>query len=122
MSLKPPGRPFKKLGPDDLRHPKDQRSSWNGDRRRPKSEQGFAERRAEAGLTTDYAANGEQVRRSYINGVLVEGPAEEVVPVSRPILSQQPARIPVAGRDHGPDDVQSDLPPGVRPVERKDDA
>ena len=120
MTLKKPGKLFKKLTPEDLKHPADKRSSWNGDRRRPAEEQGFAQRRAAQGLTTDYASGGEQVRRSYINGVLCEGPAEEVVPVSRPIISQQPKRIPVAGRDHHPDDVVSPLPPGVYPVEEKD--
>ena len=34
--------PKKKLTKDDLRHPKDQRSSFNGEKRRPDSEQGFA--------------------------------------------------------------------------------
>ena len=34
--------PKKKLTKDDLRHPKDKRSSFNGEKRRPDSEQGFA--------------------------------------------------------------------------------
>ena len=117
MTLKKPGKLFKKLTAEDLKHPRDQRSSWNGDKRRPKEEQGFAERRAAQGLANEYAsAGGEQTRRAYVNGILVEGPAEEPIPVARPILSQQPKRIPVAGRDHSPDDVVTPLPHGLRAV------
>ena len=94
MTLKKPGKLFKKLTAEDLQHPRDQRSSWNEDKRRPKEEQGFSERRAAQGLATEYASAGEQTRRAYVNGILVKGPAEEVVPVARPILSQQPKRTP----------------------------
>ena len=102
-----------------LQHPKDERSSWNGDVRRPRESQGFSERRAALGLTTDTTPPGQSTRRAFINGHLVEEPALEVIPIARPIVSQQPKRIPVAGRDIGPDDVVT-LPPGVRIVERTD--
>ena len=42
----------KKLTAADLKHPKDNRSSFNGDKRRPQEEQGFMASRASQGLKT----------------------------------------------------------------------
>ena len=44
----------KKLSKDDLRHPADKRSSWNGDRRRPADEQGSITSREAKGLTVTH--------------------------------------------------------------------
>lgn len=117
MTLKKPGKLFKKLTADDLKHPRDQRSPFNGDKRRPTEEQGFAERRAAQGLTTDTTPPGSGVRRTYFNGQLVEEACTENVPVARPVIANsQPKRMPVALRETG--EVQTSLPPNLRPIQR----
>lgn len=98
-----------------LQHLKDQCSSWNGDKRRPKEDQGFSERRAAQGLTTDTTPPGSGVRRTYFNGQLVEEACTENIPVARPVIeNSQPKRTPVALRETG--EVQTPLPPNFRPV------
>ena len=42
----------KKLTSEDLQHPADKKSSFNGDKRRPQKEQGFMASRASQGLKT----------------------------------------------------------------------
>ena len=76
---------------DQLQHPKDERSSFNGDKRRPQESQGFMARRAAQGL-------GEAVEST-------NSPSDIDKKRSRPVLSRsvnpksQPPCMPTALSD-----------------------
>ena len=118
-------RPPKKTA-EDLEHPSaNTYVAWNGDVRQKRSktrwngapdieDKGFAARRAERGQTVDRTPVDESVRRTYFNGQLVEEVCTENIPVARPVLGNQPKRMPVAFRETG--EVQTPLPPNLRPV------